>query len=491
MELDVNNDLVEPLLELADRFSCMIEMATYLAMMMVGGPKRFFLCYCDDAWQVAGDKRIPGKFQASFAQCDDDLELALFLMKVWQQYGSSSQRPNKWTEDWKINHQELIYSVEQKRDQLLASHFYKKSDDEYVRPVDLLLISKVRLLMAYHLISIERDHAGQQKKGLAIRGGIYHGSKERQAVSIHADSVCHRRKMDMHPFLYFFPDQDKRANGIEAQQVVYIPPDWLAWLEEEERDEFDLAKFLVEKTRDTRSIDVRLPKRPERPGRTERSDRTSEFLGQNLSALFQSFTSIDYGSDEVSVEEYYGPGAPLGDKASSDNALAGFLADPDEKGRKEYQGTVMKIFASPRNYALVRFKGGLVGVLRSSRIWGRCNDIRDEESIRANQSISVYIDRLDKRRKVADLDARLPELNPLRDFQVGQQLWAIVESIQQHMLVNIHPQLRPALCLNACHASGSDVQQASYNVGEPVLVEITKIVPEELDVEVCIVPTEC
>src|SRR5579884_3520520 len=202
MALAFTTDLTQPLLELADRFSCTIEMTTYLTMLLVGGPKRFFLWYCNHSWQVTGGEAIPSKFRASFSLCNDDLELALLLARVWFQSGSTDQEREHWARNWQINHKELINSVERKRDQMLKDLFFKKSDDEYVRPVDLRLMPKVRLLIAHHLVSLERQGAAQGSDQ-TLKGGIC-SATERQAVPIHQDSVCHGRTKQT--FLYFFAD---------------------------------------------------------------------------------------------------------------------------------------------------------------------------------------------------------------------------------------------------------------------------------------------
>jgi len=467
MELDINNDLFGPLLDLADHFSCTMEVATYLAMMMVGGPKRFFLWYCDASWKVVGGKNIPRAFQASLSQCTDDLELTLLLMRVWFQSGSADQQREKWARLWQVNHEALIYSVEQMRDRMLAERLYNRSDEEYVRPVDLRLMPKVRLLLAHHLVSLERARM-RQEGGLAVRGGIYHGSSLRKAVRIHQDSVCHGREVGT--FLYFFPDQERRGEEIEAQQVVSIPPAWLNWLEQGERDLYDLAKFIVEQTRYEGNIEVRAS-----------WARQRDFLGRDIASLLKPFASLERGSkrrERVKMESYYGPGGICGiDEPPKDDALQGF-----EEG-KVYSGIVTKIVPFPHNYALVELARELRGYLHLSRVWGRCNDIRDEESIRLHKTISVRIVQLDKGRRQALLDERLSELNPLNQLKVGQQVQGTVVSVERkYLLADIHPRVRPVMC--RVYSRYVNDMRTLFRVGEEITGSIRAIIPEKQYVEV-------
>ncbi|HET9919702.1 MAG TPA: hypothetical protein VFQ30_07675 [Ktedonobacteraceae bacterium] len=465
MELDVREDLIMSLLKLADRFNCTIEMATYLAMLSVGGPKKFFLWYCNLGGQVIGDERIPPECRPSLLLCPDDLELALLLVRVWFQSGSTNPEREKWAKHWKVNHSNIINAVERKRNQLLLEHFYNKSDDEYVRPLDLRLLPKVRLLLAFHFLGLDHSSTGQGDTP-GLRGGFYANGKPN--VNIHLDSVCYGRNLPA--FLYLHAEQEQRQRAIEARQVIALDSRWLDWLRQKERDQYDLAAFIVKETRYEDDIKVRLY--PEKRG---------DFLGQSLVSLFQPFAYIDRGNrqrEEMRVERYFGPGS-----------ICGINEPPREEVLKEYQvdqrylGKVTKIHPAPDNYAEVEFEGGLKGKLPLECIWSRCEDIRDEDSITENEEIIVYITYINRKKRQAELDARLPELNPYKKFRNGQPVRArIAEVGQRYVLVDLHPKI-PLVKAHVFAKFLRDMR-THFTVNETVMVLIREVDPAEQYIEV-------
>jgi len=271
MELKIQNALFDPLLELADQFNCSMEMATYLAIMKAGGPKKLFLWYGNADWQGVG-KVIPALFRSSLLPCTDDLELALLLTRVWLQSGSTDQQREQWAKRWQIDHDALLYSIEPERDRLLAERFYNKSAAECVRSIDLLLMPKVRLLIAYYLVHLKYECL-RHDIGFALKGDIYSSNQQRKVMRIHPDSICYGRLIDM--CLYFFTDQEKGQEEIEAQQVILISPAWLRWLQQKEHDLYDLAQFIVAQTHDERNVEI-----------VQRWNSTRRlFLGQNIYIL--------------------------------------------------------------------------------------------------------------------------------------------------------------------------------------------------------------
>lgn len=472
MALAFTSDLSQPLLELADRFSCTIEMTTYLTMLLVGGPKRFFLWYCNHSWQVTGDETIPSKFRSSFSLCNDDLELALLLARVWFQSGSTDQDRERWARNWQINAKELINSVERQRDQMLKDLFFKKSDDEYVRPVDLRLMPKVRLLIAHHLVSLERQGAAQGSDQ-TLKGGIC-SATERQAVPIHQDSVCHGRTKQT--FLYFFADsladQSQGRGTRQALQVIDIPSAWLNWLRQEERDCYDLAAFIARETRYEDRIEVRVD-----------VERKGTFLDQDLASLFKPFAALDRQNrrrEEVRLAPYYGPEGICGIDAPADDTFH------YEVGQI-YEGVVDRIFPPPLNYALIHFEGGLHGDLHLADIWGwqrmKEKDILQEESVREGKTIRVRIKQLDRKKKHADLSARLPETNPLRRFRRGGYYPATVVRVgPKYILLDIHPKVpyvRPRV-----YDFRVENMHRYFKVGDRVVAHVIEVDPDREYIEV-------
>lgn len=473
MALAFKTDLTQPLLELADRFSCTIEMATYLAMLVVGGPKRFFLWYYGDSWQVKGGETVPAKFRASFALCNDDLELALLLARVWFQSGSTAQARERWARSWQVNHGELIASVERRRNEMLDDLFFRKSDGEYVRPVDLRLMPKVRLLMAYHLVALERLGVAQGSEK-TLKGGIY-SPAGRQAVPIHQDSVCYGRAKT--PFLYFFADSLAEHGAPQAQQVIDIPQSWLNWLRQGERDCYDLAPFLARETRYADRIEVRVS-----------AERRGTFLDHDLSSLFTPFATLNHQNrwhEEVRLAPYYGPGGICGIEPPDDDTFEKY-----EEG-KVYDGVVRRIFPPPHNYALIQFEGGLRGDLHFTDIWGyqRMKDICQDEGVREGKTIRVRIKQIDRKKKHAELSARLPDSNPYRRFRRGGLTPAIVVEVgMRYILLEIDPRIayiRPTI-----YDFRVDDMRRYFKVGDRVVAHITNVNPDKEYIEAKVAATD-
>ena len=78
---DAASDPVTYLMELADRFHCTIEMATFLAIMSVGGPQR--LLRQDAEWDATTRHAVRQLHAALRKSCSDDLEFSLKLYAAW------------------------------------------------------------------------------------------------------------------------------------------------------------------------------------------------------------------------------------------------------------------------------------------------------------------------------------------------------------------------------------------------------------------------
>ena len=78
--LDINN---ANLMILADRFGCAVEMATFLAMVKVGGLR--FLLHTDSKWDSATRRQVDHLHHAMKNGCKDDLEFCLKLYTCWSE----------------------------------------------------------------------------------------------------------------------------------------------------------------------------------------------------------------------------------------------------------------------------------------------------------------------------------------------------------------------------------------------------------------------
>ena len=80
---------VADLMALADRFTCTTEMATFLAIMNVGGAKQ--LLYWDQDWDATTRRSVHRIHTALVKGCEDELEFALKLYITWSEVHCQGQ----------------------------------------------------------------------------------------------------------------------------------------------------------------------------------------------------------------------------------------------------------------------------------------------------------------------------------------------------------------------------------------------------------------
>ena len=143
---------VATLLQLADRYACLVEATTVLAMMPHMGNSLYWkddgLLQWDRRWDLKSKDHIGRIHQSLKAGCVDDLDLAIKLFALYER-----QLPWFWDFlplDWPVRHfinTQSFALVNDAREALLEC-FTKGKKDTAIRPLQLSLIPRVRLLMA-------------------------------------------------------------------------------------------------------------------------------------------------------------------------------------------------------------------------------------------------------------------------------------------------------------------------------------------------------
>lgn len=143
---------VATLLVLADRYSCLTEAATVLAMMPRMGNSLYWrgdgILIWDRRWDLASKDRIAQIHLGLQAGCNDDLDFACKLFSLYETHtvGSTGSAVNDWCQHHFINAQNLAL-VSEARD-MLVMPFMRGKKDLILRPLEYSLVPRVRLLMA-------------------------------------------------------------------------------------------------------------------------------------------------------------------------------------------------------------------------------------------------------------------------------------------------------------------------------------------------------
>jgi hypothetical protein len=364
--MELKNAHVDALLKQADRFCCVIEMAAYLAMVMLGGPKKCLLWYCDAQGRVV-DNAKPGKkeMRESLAVCQDDVELALLLIKQFQALPTDEKKVS-WCNRWQLNYATLL-SVDLLMNRLLGERICRdEGDHEIVRSIDLRLIDKLRLLIFHHVVR------GDQ----ATLPGIYY-SPAQQRLRIHPDSICYGRQSGLR-CLYFSSAQQDNGNEVEAEQVILLP-DWCPeLLAVSKYDIYDLALLIARKTRVSNKVKVRSRWENHRPG------QRLSFLGEDLDTLIKPFAAEErdrLAKDVIKIAKYvrYQGASYLSARPGGEAFRIGEM----------YKATVVRIFPHPYNYAQVKLHSGQYSFLYGFSGEEENIDVFTDEHLSVGGSITV------------------------------------------------------------------------------------------------------
>lgn len=142
---------VANLMILADRFGCSVEMATLIAMRKLYGYTA--LLRWSRNWDAPTKRAVNRIHQGLIGPCLDDVEFYLKIWKAWETATDShtQQMPDRieWEQQFFVN-MGVFRDIVRERNELLASLSAHKKEETF-RPIDLNLLTRVRILLTYGL----------------------------------------------------------------------------------------------------------------------------------------------------------------------------------------------------------------------------------------------------------------------------------------------------------------------------------------------------
>jgi HrpA-like RNA helicase/ribosomal protein S1 len=241
-EIDIANLMI-----LADRFGCVVEMATLLPMLDLGGYTK--LLQWDRGWDAPTKRAVNQIHQGLIQPCQDDVEFYLKIWELWEgsSFGRKTERERKaWAEHFFVNHEILKKNITKEREALISSLSGHKKDKKN-RPINFRLLNRLRIVMTYGLSShiyqlVNKDEVEQNNLAEPIykpffadsnlHPEMYNLHKDAQ-VKIDPTSVCFGRTIPE----YFLCGKRRRnrvrksplsepENIISASFITLINPDW-------------------------------------------------------------------------------------------------------------------------------------------------------------------------------------------------------------------------------------------------------------------------
>jgi hypothetical protein len=139
------------LIMLADRFGVVIEMATLIPILKNGG-KRKILKWRHN-WDAYTKREVAKIHKGLQSGCIDDIEFCLKIYSLWKDpYGnegesSVSDRQKAWAKAFFVNEDEMK-EIDAESNEIL-NQLYGHRKNQNLREIDLTLVDKVRLVIAY------------------------------------------------------------------------------------------------------------------------------------------------------------------------------------------------------------------------------------------------------------------------------------------------------------------------------------------------------
>ena len=241
-EIDIANLMI-----LADRFGCIVEMATLLPMLNLGGYTK--LLQWDRGWDAPTKRTVNKIHQGLIQPCQDDVEFYLKIWELWEgsSFGRKTERErNAWAEHFFVNHEILKENIAKEREALISSLSGHKKDKK-IRPINFRLLNRLRIVMTYGLSShiyqlVNKADIEQNNLAKPIYKPFFADSNSHpEMYNLHKDakvkidptSVCFGRTIPE----YFLCGKRRRnrvrksplsepENIISASFITLINPDW-------------------------------------------------------------------------------------------------------------------------------------------------------------------------------------------------------------------------------------------------------------------------
>lgn len=276
-EIDVANLMI-----LADRFACVVEMATLLPMINIGGYRA--LLQWDRGWDAPTKRAVHRIHQGLMAPCQDDVEFYLKLWAAWEEadnqpaYQSRSRKGKEynprsvWASHHFVNHN-LLVKANRERESLLGSLSGHKKE-ESARPIDFSLLTRLRIVLTYGLptqiYQLLNKIALQQDPTLDPEYQPYladpDASPEVKAlhkdatIAIGPESICFNSALELfvcgkrQRIRFRTSPQKEPETRIIATFLSLIKPEWLSVIG---KPPIAVARMIAQETRDSKG-DLRL-----------------------------------------------------------------------------------------------------------------------------------------------------------------------------------------------------------------------------------------
>lgn len=258
---------VANLMILADRFGCAVEMATLIPMLKLGGYTR--LLRWDRSWDAPTKRAVHRIHQGLIAPCQDDVEFYLKLWEAWEGslFGrTDNKQRRRWADQFFVNHRLFRKQIVPERESLISSLSGHKKD-EWIRPVDFDLLTRVRIVMTYGLsnqiyyLSNRAAVEGEGNEAPEYKPYIADPEAHPELVKLHEDavveispeSICHSRLLPD----YFVCGKRQRfrrrlsplaepVTFITAAFITLLDPEWLSVIG---KHPMQVARLIADETR--------------------------------------------------------------------------------------------------------------------------------------------------------------------------------------------------------------------------------------------------
>jgi predicted RNA-binding protein with RPS1 domain len=130
----------------ADRFGCVVELATLLPVFKDGGKRNLLIR--DYKWDAV-TKHVVDEIHLNLMEgCRDDVDFGLKLFALWSSLPEGEARES-WARDHFVNHEVLQEGILSERNELM--HALSENKKDYlVRPVDFRNADAVRIILAFY-----------------------------------------------------------------------------------------------------------------------------------------------------------------------------------------------------------------------------------------------------------------------------------------------------------------------------------------------------
>lgn len=251
------------LMTAADRFACTTEMATFLAIMSIGGPQVLF--YTDPSWDTTTRRRVQRIHAATNKGCVDDLELALKLYAAWSDplYRGQPLAP-AWALEQTWHPRRIPAFPTQMREALgkQATRFGKAIAQAFTYPQIQQLVEQYMLTQVAEnwLQEVQQAliHAQQEawSRAFFIHHELFRTRIEPERERLLNELEMHKREEERRAIHFDLLDKVRIIFAYCFSEQASIPyaiktkPQWKQWLQQTEHSSIAVARFIAQQTRE-------------------------------------------------------------------------------------------------------------------------------------------------------------------------------------------------------------------------------------------------